>query len=139
MSLPTQPPTKYPTTATPIPTTNMSKPDRKTPRPVYIDLAPQNKKCESIDTPKEMTIAVAPCHKRNGDNGITASNAVASTVTHPYFSGDILNSPITPATSPKFAVSPSLNPYTTLRRNPPDAVLCHGSAPLPAIPPSVVA
>src|SRR5213079_653393 len=42
--------------------------------------------------------------------------------------------PITPATSPKFAVNPSLKPYTTLRRKPPDPVLCHGSAPLPAEP-----
>src|ERR1041384_7131886 len=39
--------------------------------------------------------------------------------------------PITPATRPKLAVRPSLNPYTTLRRNPPDPVLCHGSAPPP--------
>ena len=35
--------------------------------------------------------------------------------------------PNTPATSPKFAVSPSLKPYTTLRRNPPDSTRCHGS------------
>src|SRR5438132_10344683 len=47
--------------------------------------------------------------------------------------------PITPATSPKFAVSPSLNPYTTLRRNPPDPVLCQGSAARPARPASVSA
>ena len=33
--------------------------------------------------------------------------------------------PITPATRPKFAVRPSLNPYTTLRRNPPEPVLCN--------------
>ena len=47
--------------------------------------------------------------------------------------------PITPATRPKFAVSPSLNPYTTLRRNPPDSVRCQGSAFFPASPASVSA
>src|SRR5438093_7555006 len=47
--------------------------------------------------------------------------------------------PITPATSPKLAVSPSLKPYTTLRKNPPEPVLCHGSAPLPARSASVPA
>src|ERR1041384_6666146 len=38
--------------------------------------------------------------------------------------------PTIPATSPKLAVRPSLNPYTRFRRKPPAPVLCHGS-PLP--------
>ena len=47
--------------------------------------------------------------------------------------------PMTPATRPKFAVSPSLNPYTTLRRKPPDSVRCHGSALFPLMPASSLA
>ena len=46
---------------------------------------------------------------------------------------------MTPATRPKFAVRPSLNPYTTLRRNPPDSVRCHGSALFPLMPASSLA
>ncbi len=49
------------------------------------------------------------------------------------------SAPITPATSPKFAVSPSLNPYTRLRRKPPDSVLCHGSGGWPVKSASVSA
>ena len=40
--------------------------------------------------------------------------------------------PSTPATSPKLAVRPSLKPYTTLRRKPPEPVRCQGSLARPA-------
>ena len=38
------------------------------------------------------------------------------------------DAPIMPATRPKLAVSPSLKPYTTLRRKPPDSVAVPGLA-----------
>ena len=41
--------------------------------------------------------------------------------------------PITPASNPKFAVRPSLKPYTTFLNKPPDSERCQGSSCVPFI------
>ena len=60
IDLATHSPTKYPTTATPSPTTNMSSPERNTLRPVNTERAAPTIQCDSIEIANETTIAVAP-------------------------------------------------------------------------------
>src|SRR5205814_6214854 len=83
----TKSPTRYPTPATPSPTTNMSMPLRITPRPVNTLRAAPTAKCESIAIVNAIHAAVGPLNRRNGATGMNAPTAVDTPVNHPSLNG----------------------------------------------------
>src|ERR1700688_2080252 len=77
-----------------MPTTNMSKPERKTPRPVKMERAAPTRKWESMATEKEMRMAPRPTAKKKGSTGMIAPTAVATPVVQPSRSGELVRLPL---------------------------------------------